>query len=107
MGPFELMDLVGIDVGLEVARSFAELSFGEPRWRPNPIQARMVAAGRLGRKSGRGYYDYPAGGAHRPRDPEPLAPSGGDGAAPAILGAGTLDVAFERAREAGVEGGRG
>jgi 3-hydroxybutyryl-CoA dehydrogenase len=58
MGPFELMDLVGIDTGFEVARSFAELSFGEPRWRPNPIQARMVAAGRLGRKSGRGYYDY-------------------------------------------------
>ncbi len=58
MGPFELMDLVGIDTGLEVAQSFAALSFGEPRWRPNPIQARMVAAGRLGRKSGRGYYDY-------------------------------------------------
>jgi 3-hydroxybutyryl-CoA dehydrogenase len=52
MGPFELMDLVGIDVGFEVAKSFEELSFGEPRWRPNPIQARMVAAGRLGRKTG-------------------------------------------------------
>src|SRR5215210_2907800 len=52
MGPFELMDLVGIDVGFEVAKSFEALSFGEPRWRPNPIQARMVAAGRLGRKSG-------------------------------------------------------
>ena len=50
MGPFELMDLVGIDVGFEVAKSFEELSFGEPRWRPNPIQARMVAAGRLGPK---------------------------------------------------------
>ena len=58
MGPFELMDLVGIDVGFEVAKSFDELSFGEPRWRPNPIQARMVAAGRLGRKTGRGYYEY-------------------------------------------------
>ena len=58
MGPFELMDLVGIDTGLEIAQSFTEQSFGEPRWRPNPIQARMVAAGRLGRKSGRGYYDY-------------------------------------------------
>ena len=45
MGPFELMDLVGIDTGFEVAQSFTELSFGEPRWRPNPIQARMVAAG--------------------------------------------------------------
>ena len=44
MGPFELMDLVGIDTGFEVAKSFEALSFGEPRWRPNPIQARMVAA---------------------------------------------------------------
>ena len=58
MGPFELMDLVGIDVGFEVAKSFTELSFGEPRWKPSPLQARMVAAGRLGRKTGRGWYEY-------------------------------------------------
>jgi 3-hydroxybutyryl-CoA dehydrogenase len=58
MGPFELMDLVGIDVGFAVAQSFTELSFGEPRWKPNPLQARMVAAGRLGRKTGRGWYEY-------------------------------------------------
>ena len=58
MGPFELADLVGIDVGFEVARSFTELSFGEPRWKPSPLQARMVAAGRLGRKTGRGWYEY-------------------------------------------------
>ena len=63
MGPFELMDLVGVDVGFEVAKSFTELSFGEPRWKPSPIQSRMVAAGRLGRKTGRGYYDYPEDGA--------------------------------------------
>ncbi|MDQ3935783.1 MAG: 3-hydroxyacyl-CoA dehydrogenase NAD-binding domain-containing protein, partial [Actinomycetota bacterium] len=68
MGPFELMDLVGIDVGFEVAKSFTEQSFGEPRWRPSPLQARMVAAGRLGRKTGRGWYEYPPG---RPDDPEP------------------------------------
>jgi 3-hydroxybutyryl-CoA dehydrogenase len=68
MGPFELMDLVGIDVGLAVAQSFMELSFGEPRWRPNPLQARMVAAGRLGRKTGRGWYDYSGDGPHRPDD---------------------------------------
>jgi len=70
MGPFELMDLVGIDVGLEVAKSFTELSFGEPRWRPSPLQQRMVDAGRLGRKSGRGWYEY-GDGRHRARDPEP------------------------------------
>ena len=71
MGPFELMDLVGVDVGLDVARSFYEQSFGEPRWRPSPITVKTVAAGRLGRKSGRGYYEYPASGEHRPADPDP------------------------------------
>ncbi|HEX5780996.1 MAG TPA: 3-hydroxyacyl-CoA dehydrogenase NAD-binding domain-containing protein, partial [Solirubrobacteraceae bacterium] len=52
MGPFELMDLVGLDVGLAVSRSFYEQSFGEPRWRPSPLVARKVAAGHLGRKAG-------------------------------------------------------
>jgi 3-hydroxybutyryl-CoA dehydrogenase len=80
MGPFELMDLVGVDTGLDVSRSFYEQSFGEPRWRPSPITARVVAAGRFGRKSGHGYYDYSAGpGRHRPPDPEPPDPGGGRG----------------------------
>jgi 3-hydroxybutyryl-CoA dehydrogenase len=70
MGPFELMDLIGIDVNFAVARSFWEQSFGEPRWRPNPIHARMVAAGRLGRKTGRGFYAYAKETPHRPRDPD-------------------------------------
>ncbi len=104
MGPFELMDLVGVDVGFAVAQSFTELSFGEPRWKPSPIQARMVAAGRLGRKSGRGYYDYPAEGPHRPPDPQPAAPGGGDGTPAAIVGTGPLaDALRERSREAGYE----
>jgi 3-hydroxybutyryl-CoA dehydrogenase len=68
MGPFELMDLVGVDVNFEVAKSFWEQTFHEPRWQPSPIQARTVAAGRHGRKSGRGYYDY-RDGRHRPEDP--------------------------------------
>ena len=74
MGPFELMDLVGIDVGFEVSKSFWEQSFHEPRWRPSTIQARMVQAGRLGRKAGRGYYEYGrehGRAAHRPEDPDP------------------------------------
>ena len=71
MGPFELMDLIGIDVNLEVARSFYRQRH-EPRWRPHPIQERMVAEGRLGRKSGRGFYDY-AEGAMAP-DGAALAP---------------------------------
>jgi 3-hydroxybutyryl-CoA dehydrogenase len=133
MGPFELMDLVGVDVGYAVARSFTELSFGEPRWRPSPIQARMVTAGRLGRKAGRGYYDYTGEGPYRPEDPEPApagapdapgpaavageAPAAGaprgdahgeraSGSAPivAILGGGPLANALrERARRAGYE----
>jgi 3-hydroxybutyryl-CoA dehydrogenase len=103
MGPFELMDLVGVDVGYAVARSFTELSFGEPRWKPSPIQARMVAAGRLGRKTGRGYYDYTGEGPYRPDDPEP-APTTGDGGLVAILGDGPLaDGLRERARSAGYE----
>jgi 3-hydroxybutyryl-CoA dehydrogenase len=70
MGPFELMDLIGIDVNFAVAKSFWEQSFGEPRWRPSPIHERMVASGRLGRKTGRGFYAYEKGTPHRPRDPD-------------------------------------
>jgi 3-hydroxybutyryl-CoA dehydrogenase len=69
MGPFELIDLVGLDVNLTIARSFFAQG-GEPeRWRPSPIQERLVQEGRLGRKSGRGYYEY-GEGRHRPEDPD-------------------------------------
>jgi 3-hydroxybutyryl-CoA dehydrogenase len=71
MGPFELMDLVGIDTGFEISKSFYEQSFYEPRWQPSPISARYVAAGLHGRKTGRGYYDYSGGASsHRPDDPD-------------------------------------
>ena len=104
MGPFELMDLVGIDVGFEVSKSFAELSFGEPRWRPNPIQARMVAAGRLGRKTGRGYYEYADDGSYRPEDPEPPAPTSSESLSLALLGTGNLaDGLRNLARSAGYD----
>jgi 3-hydroxybutyryl-CoA dehydrogenase len=67
MGPFELLDLIGLDVNLEIARSFFRQG-GEPeRWRPSPIQERLVAEGRFGRKSGHGYYDYSE---ERDLDPE-------------------------------------
>jgi 3-hydroxybutyryl-CoA dehydrogenase len=103
MGPFELMDLVGIDVGFEVAKSFTELSFGEPRWRPSPLQARMVAAGRLGRKTGRGWYEYGADGSYRPPDPDPPAGER-TGTAVAIVGDGPLAGSLrERARAVGYE----
>ncbi|MET0306046.1 MAG: 3-hydroxyacyl-CoA dehydrogenase NAD-binding domain-containing protein [Solirubrobacterales bacterium] len=66
MGPFELIDLIGVDVNLSVARSFYHQG-GEPeRWQPSPIQERMVGEGRLGRKSGRGFYEYGDGRRRQP-----------------------------------------
>lgn len=100
MGPFELMDLVGVDTGLDIARSFFEQSFGEPRWRPSPITVRMVAAGRHGRKTGRGFYDYPEGGTHRAPDPDPPAPAPpGPDAGPVVI-AGETTLALELAQTA-------
>jgi len=66
MGPFELMDLIGIDINFAVTRSVYEAFFGEPRYRPHPIQQRMVEGGTLGRKSGRGFYTYEDGEKGRP-----------------------------------------
>jgi 3-hydroxybutyryl-CoA dehydrogenase len=69
MGPFELIDLIGLDVNLTIARSFFAQG-GEPeRWRPSPVQERLVEEGRLGRKSGQGYYNYGDGVVREP-DPE-------------------------------------
>jgi len=95
MGPFELQDLVGIDVGFEVSKSFFDLGFGEPRWRPSPLSAQMVAAGRHGRKTGRGWYDY-SREPYRPPDPEPPEigpPTHGDGRL--LVVAGDLALAHE------------
>lgn len=58
MGPFQLMDLVGIDVNLAVTKSVYHANFEEPRYRPHPIQQKMVDAGLLGKKSGKGFYSY-------------------------------------------------
>lgn len=58
MGPFELMDFIGNDVNFAVTRSIYEGFFFEPRYRPSLTQQALVAAGFLGRKSRRGYYDY-------------------------------------------------
>mgnify|MGYP001007252405 FL=1 len=61
MGPFELMDLVGLDINFAVHQSVYNQFFGEPRFRPHPLQERMVKAGRLGRKTGQGWYRYEDG----------------------------------------------
>jgi 3-hydroxybutyryl-CoA dehydrogenase len=57
MGPFTLLDLVGLDTTMFVAEVMFE-EFREPRYAPPPLLKRMVMAGRLGRKTGRGFYDY-------------------------------------------------
>ena len=57
MGPCELMDFTGIDVVLATMRGLYE-QFGDSKYRPAPILQTMVDAGRLGRKTGRGFYDY-------------------------------------------------
>ncbi|HSB90552.1 MAG TPA: 3-hydroxyacyl-CoA dehydrogenase NAD-binding domain-containing protein [Anaerolineales bacterium] len=85
MGPFRLMDLIGLDVNLAATRSIYEQTFGEPRYRPHPIQARLVEQGRLGRKSGAGFYNYSAG--DPPLDRE--APAGERGAGLLVLSEGT------------------
>jgi 3-hydroxybutyryl-CoA dehydrogenase len=68
MGPFELMDLIGLDVNYAVTRSVFEGLFFDPRYRPSLTQRRLVEAGFLGKKSGRGFYDYREGGVA----PEPV-----------------------------------
>ena len=59
MGPFTLLDLVGLDTTMYVAEVMFE-EFREPRYAPPPLLKRMVMAGRLGRKTGRGFYTYNA-----------------------------------------------
>jgi 3-hydroxybutyryl-CoA dehydrogenase len=59
MGPLHLSDLIGLDTTLAVAQSLYE-EFKEPLYAPPPLLSRMVEAGLLGRKTGRGFYDYSA-----------------------------------------------
>ncbi len=58
LGPFELMDLIGNDVNLEVSRLMYDSFGGTPRFKPNAIQEAKVKVGQLGRKTGQGYYNY-------------------------------------------------
>ena len=61
MGPFELMDFIGNDVNFAATKSVYEATFHDSRFRPALTQQRLFDAGFLGRKSGRGYYDYSPG----------------------------------------------
>ena len=66
MGPFELMDLIGNDVNYTVSETVWTQMYYDPRYRPSLIQKRMMEAGLLGRKSGRGYFDYAQTGEKSP-----------------------------------------
>ena len=57
MGPLALADLIGLDVCLDILRVLQD-GFGDPKYRPCPLLVKMVDAGYLGRKSGRGFYSY-------------------------------------------------
>ncbi len=58
MGPFRLMDLIGMDINLAVSRSLYEASGEAERFKPSPIQIDKVAKGELGKKTGKGFYQY-------------------------------------------------
>jgi 3-hydroxybutyryl-CoA dehydrogenase len=107
MGPFALMDLIGIDVNLAAARGLFEAFDRPPRFRPSPIQEQLVSAGQLGRKSGEGFYRYVEG---RPAGPAARfageVPTTGSAAAARLDGAAIaerviLAIANEAYRAAG------
>ncbi|MEZ4738181.1 MAG: 3-hydroxyacyl-CoA dehydrogenase NAD-binding domain-containing protein [Flavobacteriales bacterium] len=70
MGPFELMDLIGNDINFAVTSSVFRAFFYDPRYRPSFTQQRMVEAGWLGRKSGKGYFSYTKGDGPPAIDPD-------------------------------------
>ena len=101
MGPFELIDLIGLDVNLAVSRSIHTSYSGDPRYTPSLLQQELVEAGRLGQKSGRGFYDH-AADAERP---EPrTAPTAPPPTRIVVEGdLGPAEPLIERWRKAGIE----
>ncbi|MFI1091681.1 3-hydroxyacyl-CoA dehydrogenase [Streptomyces sp. NPDC020917] len=105
MGPFALMDLIGQDVNEAVTRSVWEAFFRDPKFTPSLAQRRLVESGRLGRKSGRGWFPYEHGAAAGEPAPEPHTAE--PAAAPAYVTVrgdlGPARVLAELAGAAGVE----
>jgi 3-hydroxybutyryl-CoA dehydrogenase len=100
LGPFELIDLIGVDVNQAVTDSVFEATQWDARYAPHPIQQELVRAGHYGRKSGRGFYDY------RDKAERPLAALAPKGPRPEkVVIEGDLGVAgplVELARSAGL-----
>lgn len=100
LGPFELMDLIGVDVNLSVTESVYAATQWDNRYAPNALQQELVRAGHFGRKSGRGFYDY------RPTATKPhavgLAPVGQPPVLRASAEPGLLGPLLERLQAAGV-----
>jgi 3-hydroxybutyryl-CoA dehydrogenase len=98
MGPFSLMDLVGLDVAHAVMKSMHQQYHGEPKYQPAYIAQTRVAAGLLGRKTGRGWYRYGKDGAAEkpPEQPVPGAKAAALWAAPELRDfAATLGARLE------------
>jgi 3-hydroxybutyryl-CoA dehydrogenase len=106
MGPLELTDLIGQDVNLAVCTSVWEATNLDPRYAPSVWQRGLVEAGRLGRKSGRGVYDYDRGTPNAPA-PATAAPAPMPASVRAGLGLGPLEPLIARAVAAGIPVGTG
>jgi 3-hydroxybutyryl-CoA dehydrogenase len=99
MGPFELMDLIGLDVSFAATSSIHAAYFGDPRYAPSVLQRERVEAGWLGRKTGRGFYDYTEAAAK----PEPKTLAGGEVGGVAVQGdLGPAEGLVARLEAAGV-----
>lgn len=102
MGPFELMDLIGHDVNYAVTRSVFDAYYGDTRFEPSLVQQALVEAGRLGRKSGQGFFDYTESAAK----PQPTFAEPANTELPALVVQGNPGVTaplLERAQKAGLE----
>ncbi|MBI2308840.1 MAG: 3-hydroxyacyl-CoA dehydrogenase [Rhodocyclales bacterium] len=99
LGPFELLDLTGLDVSQPVMEAIYRQYYDDPRYRPSPIAAQRLAAGLLGRKSGRGFYRYDdasgrlAGALHEAPNPQAPATTAAPWAGPVWVCAAQPDAA--------------